>query len=242
VLVDYDHDGTPDLVAGFNDGLYYFKGSASYYTIEGGVKKIRHISFAPEKQEVFRRSYNIAPAVGDLNNDGMTELMYGINWGTLHVWMNEAGKSTIGEGAYMELALQNPPKEKFVRDLNGAHVTVADFDGDGTPDMVLGGNAGRELVSALGISPDSWAGNLALIEEELYKGHEKDLGKVLEADNQKGLKRYRELGGELLTVGSDGHRPQEVGGYFEQIAEILKSCGFRYYTVYKERKPEFLLI
>lgn len=193
VLVDYDHDGTPDLVAGFNDGLYYFKGSASYYTIEGGVKKIRHISFAPEKQEVFRRSYNIAPAVGDLNNDGMTELMYGINWGTLHVWMNEAGKSTIGEGAYMELALQNQPKEHFLRDLNGAHVTVADFDGDGTPDMVLGGNAGRELVSALGISPDSWAGNLAIIENELYKGHEKDLGKVLEADNQKGLKRYREL-------------------------------------------------
>lgn len=193
VLVDFDHDGTPDLVAGFNDGLYYFKGSASYYTIERGVKKIRQISFAPDKQVVFRRSYNIAPGVGDLNNDGMTELMYGINWGTLHVWMNEAGKPTIGEGAYMELALQNPPKEKFVRDLNGAHVAVADFDGDGTPDMVLGGNAGRELVSALGISPDSWAGNLDIIEKELYKGHENDLGKVLEADNQKGLKRYREL-------------------------------------------------
>ena len=54
------------------------------------------------------------------------------------------------------------------------------------------------------------------------------------------LKRYRELGGELLTVGSDGHRPNEVGGYFEQAAEILKSCGFRYYTVYRERNPVFL--
>lgn len=54
------------------------------------------------------------------------------------------------------------------------------------------------------------------------------------------LKRYRELGGELLTVGSDGHRPNEVGGYFEQTAEILKSCGFRYYTVFHERKPVFL--
>lgn len=53
------------------------------------------------------------------------------------------------------------------------------------------------------------------------------------------LKRYRELGGELLTVGSDGHRPNEVGGYFEQTAEILKSCGFRYYTVFHERKPVF---
>ena len=54
------------------------------------------------------------------------------------------------------------------------------------------------------------------------------------------LKHYRELGGELLTIGSDGHRPHEVGGYFEQAAEILKACGFRYYTVYRERKPEFM--
>lgn len=53
------------------------------------------------------------------------------------------------------------------------------------------------------------------------------------------LTRYCEIGGELLTIGSDGHRPHEVGGYFEQTREILKSCGFRYYTVYHGRKPEF---
>lgn len=54
------------------------------------------------------------------------------------------------------------------------------------------------------------------------------------------LKRYHEIGGELLTVGSDGHRPHEVGGLFDQAAEILKTCGFRYYTVYHDRKPEFV--
>ena len=51
--------------------------------------------------------------------------------------------------------------------------------------------------------------------------------------------RYRELGGELLTVGSDAHTPGQVGGFFPQAAEILKSCGFRYYTVYHQRKPVF---
>ena len=56
------------------------------------------------------------------------------------------------------------------------------------------------------------------------------------------LKHYREIGGELLTIGSDGHRPHEVGGYFDQASEILKSCGFKYYTVYHERKPEFLVL
>lgn len=54
------------------------------------------------------------------------------------------------------------------------------------------------------------------------------------------LSRYHEIGGELLTVGSDGHRPHEVGGCFEQTGEILKACGFRFYTVYHNRKPEMI--
>ena len=53
------------------------------------------------------------------------------------------------------------------------------------------------------------------------------------------LIRYRELGGELLTVGSDGHSPNQVGLCFPQIQEFLKQCGFRYYTVFCQRKPEF---
>jgi len=54
------------------------------------------------------------------------------------------------------------------------------------------------------------------------------------------LRRYRQLGGELLTVGSDAHSPAYVGYEFEQTAELLKACGFQYYTVYHQRKPEFL--
>lgn len=54
------------------------------------------------------------------------------------------------------------------------------------------------------------------------------------------LKRYRKLGGEILTVGSDAHEPQSVGYEFEKVRELLKQCGFRYYTVFHERKPEFM--
>lgn len=54
------------------------------------------------------------------------------------------------------------------------------------------------------------------------------------------LKRYRELGGEIITVGSDGHRPEHLAYEFEKVPEILKSCGFSYYTVFKKRKPEFI--
>lgn len=56
------------------------------------------------------------------------------------------------------------------------------------------------------------------------------------------LCRYRELGGEIITVGSDAHRAPELGGYFKEAAEILKKCGFRYYAVYRGRKPYFKTI
>lgn len=53
------------------------------------------------------------------------------------------------------------------------------------------------------------------------------------------LKRYREMGGEILTVGSDAHRPEHVAYDFQKVPEILKSCGFRYYAEFVGRKPVF---
>ena len=53
------------------------------------------------------------------------------------------------------------------------------------------------------------------------------------------MKRYRELGGEIVTIGADAHRPEHVAYDFKQAAEILKTCGFRYYAEYKDRTPEF---
>lgn len=53
------------------------------------------------------------------------------------------------------------------------------------------------------------------------------------------VKRYRELGGEIVTIGADAHRPEHVAYEFQQAAEILKLCGFQYYVEYKDRTPEF---
>lgn len=50
---------------------------------------------------------------------------------------------------------------------------------------------------------------------------------------------YKDCGGEIVTVGSDAHRPEDIASGFGDAAEILRSLGFRYYTVYKERKPVF---
>ena len=49
------------------------------------------------------------------------------------------------------------------------------------------------------------------------------------------LRRYREMGGELITVGSDAHRAGDVAADFDRAEEFLKDCGFGYYTVYQNR-------
>ncbi len=53
------------------------------------------------------------------------------------------------------------------------------------------------------------------------------------------LKRYRSLGGEIITVGSDAHRPDAVAKGFDYAADILAECGFQYYTTFENRMPEF---
>lgn len=53
------------------------------------------------------------------------------------------------------------------------------------------------------------------------------------------LKRYRELGGEIVTVGADAHKPEHIAYDFAEAGDILKACGFHYYTEFKDRKPIF---
>lgn len=54
------------------------------------------------------------------------------------------------------------------------------------------------------------------------------------------LTRYRKLGGEILTIGSDAHQPEHLAYDFKKAREVLLSLGYRYYTVYRNQKPEFL--
>ena len=54
------------------------------------------------------------------------------------------------------------------------------------------------------------------------------------------IKRYRELGGEIITMGADAHVPEYVAYEFDKTAQIIKNCGFKYYTVFKNRKAEFI--
>ncbi len=52
------------------------------------------------------------------------------------------------------------------------------------------------------------------------------------------LKVYKELGGEIITVGSDAHAPIPLGRGIREAYAMMQDCGFRYVAVYHQRKPE----
>ena len=54
------------------------------------------------------------------------------------------------------------------------------------------------------------------------------------------VKRYRELGGELVTLGSDAHTTADLGRGIAEGMEMLREAGFRYFTVYERHKPLLL--
>ena len=51
------------------------------------------------------------------------------------------------------------------------------------------------------------------------------------------LRLYRELGGEILTFGSDTHKEEHVGYHIEQIKEELKAMGFTKFHTFDQMKP-----
>ncbi|MFZ2539925.1 MAG: histidinol-phosphatase HisJ family protein [Oscillospiraceae bacterium] len=55
--------------------------------------------------------------------------------------------------------------------------------------------------------------------------------------NYKYMKLYYDLGGELVTTGSDAHAPEMVGDSIIKGYEMLKEIGFQYVTYFEERKP-----
>ena len=77
-----------------------------------------------------------------------------------------------------------------------------------------------------------YEGKALEINTKSYEGHR---GRIVELDHNV-LLRYRELGGEIISLGSDSHEPTRVGAGFTFHAELLKSLGFRWTAHYEQRR------
>lgn len=68
----------------------------------------------------------------------------------------------------------------------------------------------------------------------------KPLGCTLPDELQ--LKRYKELGGKLITLGSDSHNCDAVAQGIEEGLKLAKKCGFDYYAIFEKRVPQLISI
>lgn len=53
------------------------------------------------------------------------------------------------------------------------------------------------------------------------------------------LKRYRQLGGELICLSSDAHRTEHIGMHFDFYTQMLRDAGFGYTVHFEDRKAVF---
>lgn len=51
------------------------------------------------------------------------------------------------------------------------------------------------------------------------------------------IRRFKELGGKYITIGSDSHYYDKIGCGIEQGMTVAKECGFDFITVYENRCP-----
>ncbi len=56
------------------------------------------------------------------------------------------------------------------------------------------------------------------------------------------LKWFKELGGEIVTLGSDAHKVDDLAGDFDKAVAILKEVGFTKIATFKQRKVSFIEI
>ena len=55
--------------------------------------------------------------------------------------------------------------------------------------------------------------------------------------DEKWLRMYRELGGEIITLGTDAHGPRFVGCAIREGQELLRRCGFTRFCTFEKRHP-----
>ena len=135
--MDFDSDGIPDVLSGSWPGhLYFFKGKGKGEFEEG--KKIKNAK--GDEIKIMSASTLFAH---DWNGDGKLDLIVGSVQGKVYLLVNEGSAK---EAAFSSTPIQLQADGKNIQvPLGDSGPVVADWDGDGLPDLISGCGDGSVL-------------------------------------------------------------------------------------------------
>lgn len=167
---DWDGDGLVDLVTGsFSGKLVWYRNQGKPDAPKFGQgKSFYDLSLA----------YNAHPRIVDFNQDGSLDLLLGVNWGTVSLYLNMtiSKKQSLGRSRMLQWT---DGKNLNIRNLNGDDATpeLADLDGDGVLDLISGGKNGRLFF----MQGDGFPSRVESFKKLLIV-NSKDLGDILRDD------------------------------------------------------------
>jgi Secretion system C-terminal sorting domain/FG-GAP-like repeat len=205
MFFDYDKDGKPDMFIG-SDGYYQaggtLQGRLSYYRNTGTAGAP---SFTLQTRDMLGLSAHnfggVAPAFGDIDGDGKSDLVIGHTDGTLSYYKNIAATDSVTPNWQLQLLV--------LTDMNGDTINVGghaapfiyDLDHDGKKDLIIGNIFGYiQYYQNVATTPGTI--KLKLINTQL--GHAKvDTTRFYGNDAAPFIGKIDSTGIEYLLVGSN---------------------------------------
>ncbi len=164
VLFDYNMDGKPDLFVG-SDGYFQPSGTLqSKMSLYLNTGTPGHPSFTLQTTDfdgLFANNYQgMAPAFGDIDNDGKPDMLIGHSDGTISYFHNTATSGSVTPNWVLNEAQLKDTAGTVINVGGNAAPCIYDVDKDGKPDLVIGSTFGY-FVYYRNIS--TTAGALALV-------------------------------------------------------------------------------
>ncbi len=173
-VVDWNADGLLDLLAG------NFDGSITFFANTGTATAPRFAAAGVPLSvngTPIDEPYNTHPRAFDLNQDGIPDLAYGVNWHYFQLCRRDS--ATTNDLAVRLNATDATGADINLRTANGDDATpdFADLNGDGVVDLVDGGLQGKVVV-LYGRPYTTWTARI----EQTMAAHPADLGATMAAD------------------------------------------------------------
>lgn len=187
----------------------------------------------------------LTPGAADLIEDFDKENKYDFIIGSTHVVDGV-------DPYYIDFWSEREPKERIRRYFENVYDSVcniSNFDVYGHLDYIVRYVPGNHTRGQIGIMlPYDLIREILKTLIEKGKGIEINTAGAWKSNvgdynpNTSILKMYKDLGGEIITVGADSHKAGDVGRLVKEANGLLIETGFKYSTVFRNRKPEFITL